>query len=482
MNPIVTLASLFGLMTLLSASVLYFSFKGKIDDSGKYFLAAEILMLLTLIQVISTNLIPDARIPAVFFLGTLLLSASDISVLLSIYSLARRVKFKTYFFAIFAAAIYSSFIEYVRLNIDSTLPALLTALPSGILALITYLICKNSPDQELKINTFLRWFTYAELTLLLLAITRIISYVFFGIAVLPREASAFAVLIYVIFAATCIFRYIAYQSLRISWMNSDADPINPLNKNLAKAIQEKNKLLEGLISSNRKIGISALASSLAHQLSQPITGLSFQIHTAKHDLIHIDAAKNSVQILDKAGIELEKLTGLVAGLRRLFGYQETQFVALDLIKTCDAVLEFIEPTLKSSQITLTKNYSNKPIVIGNAIQLQQVLINIFNNAIYAINSTNPKNRVIRIDINHNEKFANIEVKDSGPGIDAKSLPEIFELYRTTKKEGLGVGLWLSKAIIEKHSGTIKASNATDSGAIFQIEIPLSSQTQTRLNL
>lgn len=69
MNPIVTLASLFGLMTLLSASVLYFSFKGKIDDSGKYFLAAEILMLLTLIQVISTNLIPDARIPAVFFWG-----------------------------------------------------------------------------------------------------------------------------------------------------------------------------------------------------------------------------------------------------------------------------------------------------------------------------------------------------------------------------------------------------------------------------
>jgi hypothetical protein len=91
MNPIVTLASLFGIMTLLSASVLYFSFKGKIDVSGKFFLAAEILMLLLLIQVITTNLIPELRQPVILFLGNTLLSVSDISVLFGIYSLSRKV-------------------------------------------------------------------------------------------------------------------------------------------------------------------------------------------------------------------------------------------------------------------------------------------------------------------------------------------------------------------------------------------------------
>ena len=481
MNPIATLASLFGLMTLLSASVLYFSFKGKIDASGKYFLTAELLMLLALVQVIATNLLPATQLPVIFFLGTVFLSASDISVLFSIYSLSHRVKFGTYLLALLAAAIYSILIEYTRFNINPTLPALLTALPSGVLALITYIVCKNSLDDDLRSNTFLRWITYAEITLFLLALARIISYLL-GSPVLPRDTAATAILVYVVFAATCIFRYIAYQSLRISWMHSGADPINPLNKNLAKAVEEKNKLLDGLISSNRKIGISALASSLAHQLSQPITGLSFQIHTAKHDLIHVAAAKNSVLILDKAGIELEKLTGLVAGLRRLFGYQEMQFETINLVETCEAVLEFIEPTLKSNQIELIRSYSDRPIIIGNSIQLQQVMINIFNNAIYAINNANSTNRKIMIGIGCHENFANINIKDSGPGIDINSLPEIFELYRTTKKEGLGVGLWLSKTIIEKHAGIMKASNTVDSGAIFQIEIPLAKQTQTGLNI
>ena len=480
MNPIATLASLFGLMTLLSASVLYFSFKGKIDASGKYFLAAEILMLLVLVQVIGTNLLPATQLPAIFFLGTVFLTASDISVLFSIYSLAHRIKSGTYLLALLAAVIYSILIEYARLNINPTLPALLTALPSGILALTTYIVCKNSLDDDLRSNIFLRWITYAEITLFLLALTRIVSYLF-GTPVLPRDSAAIAILVYVVFAATCIFRYIAYQSLRISWMHSDADPINPLNKNLAKAVQEKNKLLEGLISSNRKIGISALASSLAHQLSQPITGLSFQIHTVKHDLVHVAAAKKSVQILDKASIELEKLTGLVAGLRRLFGYQEMQFDTINLVETCEAVLEFIEPTLKSNQIELIRNYSDRPFIVGNSIQLQQVMINIFNNAIYAINSANSTNRKIMIGISHNGNLAIIEIQDSGPGIDTKSLPEIFELYRTTKKEGLGVGLWLSKTIIEKHAGKMKSGNTPDSAAIFHIEIPLANQAQTDLN-
>lgn len=293
MNSIVTLASLFALMTLLSASVLYFSFRGKIDSSGKYFLAAEILMLLALIQVITTNIFPETRQPSFFFLGTVLVNASDIAVLISIYSLTYSVKFRTYFLLFLIAVMYCILIEYARIRIDANLPALMTAIPSVIFALATLIVCRNPQDQELKANTFLQWIRYTEIILILIALVRIISY-FAGTPVVPRDTSAMVILIYLIFTATCIFRYIAYQSLRISWINTDADRINPLNQNLAKAIQEKNRLLEELISTNRKIGISALASSLAHQLSQPITGLSFQIHNAKHDLLKLQEAQHSL--------------------------------------------------------------------------------------------------------------------------------------------------------------------------------------------
>jgi signal transduction histidine kinase len=292
MNPIVTLASLFGIMTLLSASVLYFSFKGKIDVSGKFFLAAEILMLLLLIQVITTNLIPELRQPVILFLGNTLLSVSDISVLFGIYSLSRKVKIKAFILLVFVAFVYGLLIEYFRIRVNPNLPALLTPVPSGLFALATYLICTKPLDLELKTNIFLKWIACTEIILFLLALTRVMSY-FLNVPVMPRDAPVAAIIIYVVFAAACIARYIAYQSLRISWINLDTGPINLLNQNLAKAIQEKNKLLEGLISSNRKIGISALTSSLAHQLSQPITGLTFQIHTAKHDLLKVPEAKNS---------------------------------------------------------------------------------------------------------------------------------------------------------------------------------------------
>lgn len=480
MNPIVTLASLFGLMTLLSASVLYFSFRGKIDSSGKYFLAAEILMLLALSQVIITNLFPAARQPTIFFLGTLLITASDISVFFSIYSLTRTVKYRTYISIILVAAIYCILIEYARIQVNSNLPALLTAIPSGLIALATYIVCKKSLDHELQTNIFLKWITYTEVILLLVALTRIISY-FAGAPVLPRNVPGPAILIYVIFTATCIFRYIAYQSLRISWINAGADRTNPLNQHLAKAIREKNKLLEALISSNRKIGISALASSLAHQLSQPITGLSFQIHTAKHDLLKLQEAQNSVQILDKAGLELEKLTDLVNGLRHLFGHQENRFEKIDVVDTCDTVIELIKPTLDANSISLIKSYASKPIIIGSPIQLQQVLINIFNNAIDAITVAKPHDKKIIITISQGEKLATISISDSGPGIDPHVLPDIFELYKTNKKEGLGVGLWLSKTIIERHKGSIKVANDKNFGAIFEIDIPITNEDEIRVS-
>ncbi|MGV0963776.1 MAG: sensor histidine kinase [Polynucleobacter sp.] len=471
MNPIVTLASLFGLMTLLSASVLYFSFKGKMDGSGKYFLVAEILMLLALSQVITTNLVPATRQPITFLMGTILITASDISVLFSIYSLTRTVKFRTYIYTVLAAAMYCMLIEYARIEIDSNLPALLTAIASALIAFTTYMVCTKPLDRELKTNIFLKWITYTEIILLLLAITRIVSY-FYGAPILPRNPPAPAILIYVLFTATCIFRYIAYQSLRISWINTDADRINPLNQNLAKAIQDKNKLLEELISSNRKIGISALASSLAHQLSQPITGLSFQIHTAKHDLLKLQEAQNSVRILDKASLELEKLTDLVNGLRQLFGRQETEFEKINVVDTCNKVIELIKPTLEANGISLKTKFESRPIIIGNIIQLQQVLINIFNNAIYSIGTTKHEYKKIVIEISKGSKLASISIGDSGPGIDPNILPDIFELYKTTKKEGLGVGLWLSKTIIERHKGCIKVINDKNLGAMFKIEIPL----------
>ena len=110
--------------------------------------------------------------------------------------------------------------------------------------------------------------------------------------------------------------------------------------------------------------------------------------------------------------------------------------------------------------------------MGDAIQIQQVLINLLNNAIDAIAAANPISREIKLTISLDGLYVFINIEDSGSGIDSNLLPSIFQLFKTTKEEGLGVGLWLSQTIIHKHQGFITAANSTSGGALFSIRIPL----------
>ena len=126
---------------------------------------------------------------------------------------------------------------------------------------------------------------------------------------------------------------------------------------------------------------------------------------------------------------------------------------------------------------MKKVFNAHPIVLGDAIQLQQVLINLFNNATEAIEHSNAARREIKLSLLADHEFASISVEDTGGGIDTSMLANMFELYKTTKKNGLGVGLWLSKTIIDKHRGNINAANSVHGGAVFTIHIPLAHSTR-----
>ena len=124
--------------------------------------------------------------------------------------------------------------------------------------------------------------------------------------------------------------------------------------------------------------------------------------------------------------------------------------------------------------------------MADAIQIQQVLINVFNNAIDSIKSHTKtfesKQRAIHFDISQHHSFAVISIQDNASGIDPNVLPNIFELYKTTKQNGLGIGLWLSQAIMDKHQGSITAKNSPDGGAVFEIHIPLADRSIVKISL
>lgn len=152
-----------------------------------------------------------------------------------------------------------------------------------------------------------------------------------------------------------------------------------------------------------------------------------------------------------------------------------QFKSNSLQQLCNEIIEVMELNLKAKQIRLKTDYQANPVFYGDAIQIQQVLINLFNNAIDALVSANIDTKEIKLTIAQNDGFASLRIEDSGSGIPEAILPAIFELYKTTKKSGLGVGLWLSRTIVEKHNGTITAHHGSQGGAVFQVLLPLAKE-------
>lgn len=479
MNPLAALAITYLLITICSASILYFSFNGKIDASGKYFFFGELAIIPGIFGIVLGTL--DDSYQTIPFFITINTSVwiSHVAVLFSVYALSGKTDFKKFIWAIFSGIIYAVLIEIFRHeNPSIQATTLIASVCDAIFCFWTYAICQSTRDKELQNNLFFNWIKHIELMLGLFALARIIS-CFVGTPINPRLPTFTAIVFYTIFLILNVFRYVSYQSLRISWIDIRTNSINPLNRNLAVVTQEKNNLLQGLIASNRVIGIGALASSLAHQLSQPLTAIGLQVETLKRDLSKSEKSHDAVTVLEKVNSQLAKLTNLVKNLRQLFNTNSSYFHEVDITFITNELLEIIEPTLEAKKIRLIKNVWDHTVIIGDPIQIQQVLINLLNNAIDAINLSNSTIREIKLSISTKGRLAIINIEDSGTGIDPEILPTMFELFKTTKKEGLGVGLWLSKTIISKHHGAISAANIAGGGALFTIQIPLTQDTHEK---
>jgi signal transduction histidine kinase len=322
---------------------------------------------------------------------------------------------------------------------------------------------------------FLKWLAFG---LICFGLIRVIAN-FTSAPIMPRgEPSAIAIIAFTLFMILGSFRYITYIGFRITWVDQFNPTENILNQPLVKAIEEKNQFLRGLIASNRFIGIGALASSLAHQLSQPLTTIAILAETARRDLPYSPQNAHTLASLNEINTQSNQLSDLVQNLRQLFRSKPEELKSINLQKICNEVLEIIEPTLQAKSITLIKHYEFNPIIFGDSVQLQQVLINLFNNAIDSIHTSNPTIREIVVTISTNHGYASLSVRDSGPGIDPNAFPSLFELYKTSKPDGLGVGLWLSKTIMERQQGKIKGFNHAHGGACFEIQIPLSETGNT----
>jgi len=472
MNSFATLSLIYALFTLISSGILYSSFRKKMDDSAAYFLFSELCMGITCVVIFLINRKLVETAPIWTAIPNFSNIAAEISVFFSVASLTRKIERKWFFFALSLVALFALGIELMRNQLGIQTIVWIFASTLTCVFITNFVVFRFKLPMALSSNEFMKLFTWLELGLVVFGLIRI-SAAFLSTPILPRyDPSLLSVLIFSMYIVLACFRYFAYLGIRITFIDPSNPGQNRLNKPLSQALEEKDQLLLGLIASNRVIGVSALASSLAHQLSQPLTTIALRADTIRRDLLQSGQNLRFISSIDEIAVQSTKLSALVKNLRKFFDTKSHDFVPLNLQKKVDEIIEIVEPQLEAKKILLVKDYQSNPTVFGDAIQIQQVIINVMTNAIDALLESKAPQKEIRIIFSSDESTATLTIQDNGGGIDSQILPGIFDLYKTTKKDGLGVGLWLSKSIMTHHQGSITAINDPKGWTVFKISLPI----------
>jgi signal transduction histidine kinase len=216
-----------------------------------------------------------------------------------------------------------------------------------------------------------------------------------------------------------------------------------------------------------------LTASIAHEINQPLGAILTNAETAKvilkspsPDIAELNEIVEDILRDDRrAGEVIRRMRSLL----KKAPFELKNFDLNDVIHETIAVI--FSPGGRRIELTSLITPDALP-VLGDRVQLQQVILNLVVNGIDAMKDTPSENRIITIRTSRVEKFAELSVSDRGPGIPEAKLKEIFEPFFTSKAEGMGMGLSIARTIIEAHHGLIWAKNRDHGGASFRIRLPL----------
>ena len=224
---------------------------------------------------------------------------------------------------------------------------------------------------------------------------------------------------------------------------------------------------EELLRRSEKLATAArLAATIAHEINNPLEALGNLLFLAK---TAENLPESSRQFLDSAEQQLARVSHVT---RQTLGfYRESRKVEqVQLSALVDSMVSLHQNKAKSKLITLECDYKKSPDVWVVRQAMEQVVANLLSNALDAVEM----NGTVRVAIEETEGGAKLTVSDDGPGIASEDMPHIFEPFFTTKKDvGTGLGLWLSRQIVEEHGGRITFSSASgaEKGAAFSVFIP-----------
>jgi C4-dicarboxylate-specific signal transduction histidine kinase len=229
---------------------------------------------------------------------------------------------------------------------------------------------------------------------------------------------------------------------------------------------------------SRLTTLGELTASIAHEVNQPIGAMATNAAACARwlaakppDMAEAQAALANIVADGKRAGEV------IARIRALTKRQAPRMELLDVNRKVREVLALAEHELKTHDVILRAELAPKlPSVAGDRVQLQQVLLNLIVNAIEAMSGVQDRPRELTIVSARSETDAVVvEVRDSGPGLEPDRAERVFEPFYTTKAQGIGIGLSISRSIVEAHGGRLWATANSPHGAVFRFTLPVAEE-------
>jgi signal transduction histidine kinase len=218
-----------------------------------------------------------------------------------------------------------------------------------------------------------------------------------------------------------------------------------------------------------------LTASIAHEVNQPLGAIVTSAASAARWLgaepPNIEKAQRALERIVNDG---KRASQVIGRIRALMKRQAPRKGWLDINETLLEVIALAQYELRRNNILLeTRLARSLPLVQGDRVQLQQVLLNLIVNAIEAMSGVDGRHRELTlVSATDGADAVAVEVRDSGTGLDPQFASHLFQPFYTTKSEGIGIGLSISRTIVEAHGGHLSAEANEPHGAVFRFSLPV----------
>jgi len=242
-----------------------------------------------------------------------------------------------------------------------------------------------------------------------------------------------------------------------------------------QAEKEVRQRQDELAHAARYASMGKLASGLAHEINQPLSAIVNYINGGLRRLEADNLGPDELKfVMQKIADQAQRAASIVSGMRDFIRKRKPRRGEIEVNTLVRQTLQLVQSEIKYNSIIVTQNLtSHPPMIVADAIQIEQVLMNLIKNAIEALIEL-PDNQERRLQITTetiDDNTVRVLVQDNGPGLSPEITERLFESFNTTKSQGMGLGLSICRTIIEAHGGQLWADTKLETGALFCFTIP-----------